>query len=248
MHSCLYEGWVGHRRHAPLGHRFRYRLFMAYLDLDELPGLFSGHWCCSCEGANLLSFRRADYLGPATQPLAEAVRAEVGRQVGFRPEGPVRLLTHLRTWGYLFNPVSFYYCFDPQERLQAIAAQITNTPWGERHTYVLAAAERRRWRFAKGFHVSPFMPMGQEYDWRFSVPGASLRVHMENWQAGRRVFDASLALRRRPFTGAALRGALWRHPFLTLRISAGIYWQALWLKARGCPFHPHPKWQENSSR
>lgn len=244
MHSCLYEGWVGHRRLTPVNHRFRYRLYLMYLDLDELPGLAEERWCWSHEGANLVSFRRRDYLGPAEVPLDQAVRNLVEQQTGQRPEGPVRMLTQLRTWGYLFNPVSFYYCFDPQERLQAVAAQITNTPWGERHTYVLEARTARRWSFAKDFHVSPFMPMGQTYDWRFSDPGASLRVYMQNWQEGARVFDASLVLRRRELSGRGLRRVLWRYPLLTLRVSGGIYWQALALKAKGCPFHSHPKWHK----
>ncbi len=248
MHSCLYEGWVGHRRFAPVGHRFRYRLYLMYLDLDELPGLAAGRWCWSHERANLVSFRRRDYLGSADQPLDQAVRALVEERTGRRPEGPVRLLTQLRTWGYLFNPVSFYYCFDPQEHLQAVAAQITNTPWGERHTYVLEAGAARRWSFAKAFHVSPFMPMGQTYTWRFSDPGASLRVHMENWQAGVRVFDASMVLRRRALSRWALQRVLWRYPLQTLRVSAAIYWQALALKAKGCPFHSHPKLQEEHQR
>lgn len=217
---------------------------MMYLDLDELPALAGDHWYWSHEKANLVSFRRRDYLGPGALPLDQAVRDLVEEQTGQRPAGPVRLLTHLRTWGYLFNPVSFYYCFDSQQRLQAVAAQITNTPWGERHTYVLEAGAARRWTFAKAFHVSPFMPMDQTYDWRFSDPGASLRVHMESWQQAARVFDASLVLRRRPLSGPALRGMLWRHPLMTLRVSAAIYRQALALKAKGCPFHSHPKTQE----
>lgn len=246
MHSCLYEGWVRHRRRAPVAHQFRNALYMMYLDLDELPGLFAGRWLWSHEKGNLACFRRRDYLGPPDQPLDQSVRALVQQRTGRRPLGPVRLLTHLRTWGYLLNPVSFYYCFDPQDRLQAVAAQITNTPWGERHTYVLEVGEAKRWQFAKDFHVSPFMPMEQLYDWRFSLPGSRLRVHMENWQEGQCLFDATLVMRRQELGGRSLGRVLWRYPLMTARVSAGIYWQALTLRAKGCPFHPHPKAKEEN--
>ena len=247
MHSCLYEGWVRHRRYAPVSHAFRHHLFMMYLDLAELPGLFAGRWFWSHEAPNLASFRRRDYLGPATQPLDESVRDLVQARLGHRPLGPIRLLTHLRYWGYVFNPVSFYYCFGEEGGLEAVAAQITNTPWGERHTYVLPAGEARRWRFAKAFHVSPFMAMYQEYDWRCSVPGARLAVHMENWQEGTRRFDATLVMNRRELSGVGLRRALWRYPLLTARVSAAIYWQALRLKSKRIPFHEHPKLHEEKS-
>ncbi|MEE7546570.1 DUF1365 domain-containing protein, partial [Xanthomonas sp. Kuri4-1] len=185
MHSAVYTGWVRHRRHAPRPLAFRYRLFLMYLDLAELDRVFHGRWLWSVGRRNLASFRRSDYLGDPAVPLDQAVRDCVHDHVGERPDGPIRLLTHLRTFGHVFNPVSFYYCFDRQERLRWIVAEITNTPWRQRHAYVLpVAAARTRggvhaWRFDKRFHVSPFMGMDHAYDWRFSVPAAQLRVHMQ---------------------------------------------------------------------
>ena len=125
-------------------------------------------------------------------------------------------------------------------------AEITNTPWGERFAYVLPTAplpdatSALHFRFAKAFHVSPFMPMDQEYAWRFTVPGRRLAVHMRNQRAGARVFDASLVLERRALTTANLTRVLARFPLITARVSAAIYWQALRLWWKGVRFHPHP--------
>ena len=246
--SALYVGRVRHRRFAPRPHAFSYRLFMLYLDLDELPDVFAGRWLWRHERRGLAAFHRADYLGDARQPLIDAVRDLVETRTGCRPRGPVRMLTHVRYAGYAFNPVTFYYCWDGTDPAPAvIVAEITNTPWGERHAYVMSArasmgaASTLRFRFAKDFHVSPFMPMDHEYDWRFAPPGERLAVHMQNWRAGTRIFDASLSLRRRPLDTANLTRALVRFPLMTAQVSAAIYWQALRLRWKGMPFHPHPQ-------
>jgi DUF1365 family protein len=245
MNSCIYEGWVRHRRFTPVDHAFRYRVFMMYLDLAELPEVFRGRWFWSSAGFRPAWFRRADYLGGPTTPLDQAVRDRVEAETGRRPTGPIHLLTHLRYFGYSMNPVSFYYCYrDTRPEVQAIVADITNTPWGERHSYVLNVAEgspRLRWRFAKTFHVSPFMDMGMEYDWRFSEPGQRLVVHMDSYESMSKCFDATLVLGRRPITGGQLARVLIRYPLMTMQVIAAIYWQAFRLWRKGSPFFPHPK-------
>lgn len=247
MHSALYTGRLRHRRFAPRPHAFEYGVCMAWLDLAELDTVFRGRWLWSTRRRTLAWLRRADYLGDPRTPLDEAVRERVARETGRQPEGPVRLLTQLRTFGHCFNPVSFYYCFDAADRrVETVVAEITNTPWKERHAYVLPAdrGERRasslRFRFGKDFHVSPFMPMDMDYDWRFTAPGAGLAVHMENRREGALVFDATLALRRREITGASLAAALARYPFATLEVVRAIYWQALRLWLKRTPFYDHP--------
>jgi len=244
--SALYFGTVRHRRYAPTSHEFTHRLYMAWLDLSELGTVFQGRWFWSARRRSISWLRRGDYLGEPSVPLDEAVRKHVEAETGRRPAGPIRLLTHLRTFGYCFNPVSFYYCYDVHGRLETIAAQITNTPWRERHTYVLPvqdaqqAHSSRRFRFAKSFHVSPFMPMQIDYDWRFSLPSSRLAVHMVNKRAGETLFDATLHLRRREIDGINLARALLGYPFMTAQVTGAIYWQALRLWLKGTPFHGHP--------
>jgi hypothetical protein len=255
LHSAVYTGVVRHRRHAPHPHAFAYRLFLMYVDLSELDRLFARRWLWSLERFNLASFWRRDYLGDPSIPLDQAVRDRVQAETGRRPAGPIRLLTHLRYFGYCFNPVSFYYCFAADgATLEAIVAEITNTPWKQRHAYVLdpsgasAADGRFAWRFDKRFHVSPFMAMAHAYAWRFSLPGEDLRVHMQvlppqsaagDGDGGKR-FDATLTLRRRPLDGHVLANVLVQYPLMTLRVMLAIHWQALRLWLRGNPVHDHP--------
>jgi DUF1365 family protein len=245
--SCLYTGWVRHRRCVPSEHSFQYRLFMTYLDLGELPQLFDGYWLWSARRWAPAWFRRADYHGDPAQPLHEAVRDLVCARTGTRPCGPIRLLTHLRYLGYCFNPVSFYYCFDAQGReVETIVAEITNTPWHERHAYVLPVSRAEpegpawRFRFDKQFHISPFLPMDMAYDWRLSAPGERLHVQMQNWRDERAAFTATLNLTRRELNGAALAHALCAFPLMTAQVTAAIYWQALRLALKRTPFFSHP--------
>jgi DUF1365 family protein len=247
MHSAIYRGWVRHRRHAPRRHAFRYRLFLLYLDLAELDTVFRGRWLWSTRRPALARFHRADHLGDPATPLDVAVRNLVESQTGRRPTGPIRLLTHLRYFGYCFNPVSFYYCFDADDaRVESIVAEVNNTPWGERHCYVLDEARdegsghRKRYRVEKALHVSPFMPMDLTYDWRFGTPGKRLDVHMALDRGGR-LFDAMLRLERAPLTGTELALALVRFPFMTLAVVAAIHWQALKLWLKRVPVYTHPK-------
>lgn len=254
--SCIYEGTIDHCRMSPVRHVFRYRLFMMYLDLDELPRLFDGRWLWSTERAAPARFRRSDYPGDASEPLDHSIRTLVERETGLRPAGPIRLLTHLRYFGYGFNPASFFYCFDADGvQLEAVVVHVTNTPWGESHCYVVtpeAGADRPLGRApqpsgelvatrAKKLHVSPFLPMDLDHEFRFSLPGPSLDVRMVDRRRGERVFDAHLALERREISGPALAGVLVRHPAMTARVLVGIYAQALRLYRKKTPFHSHPE-------
>lgn len=254
MNSCIYAGRVRHRRYKPVPHSFSYRLFMLFLDLEELPVLFKDRWLWSVDRANLASFRRTDHIGDPAISLDQSIRQLVEAQTGSRPSGPIRLLTHLRYFGYVFNPVSFYFCYDGEDRhVETIVAEITNTPWGERHCYVLGTrgnlgqGERKRYRLDKGFHISPFIDMNVVYDWRFTEPASQLAIHMENLKAGQSFLDATMVLRRREVSGASLARVLTEYPLMTLKVIGAIYWQALRLWAKGLPFHPHPENRKEAS-
>ena len=245
--SAVYEGRVTHRRYRPHAHAFSYRMAQLYLDLDELDRVFEGRRWWSADRRNLAEWRRSDFLAPTDLPLAEAVRQRFAEQTGKKPGGPVRMLAHLRYAGYVFNPVAFYYCYASDgATLDGIVAEITNTPWHERHAYVLPAAEADQhgralhWRFDKGFHVSPFMAMQRRYDWRFTPPADDLRVHMKVLAEAGPDFDATLALARRPLDSASLARVLWRFPLMTAQVIGAIHWQALRLWLKRNPVHDHP--------
>lgn len=272
--SAIFKGYVRHRRFEPKAHAFNYPLFMLYLDLDELPGLFARKWYCSTRGFNLLLFKREDYFAPQQADLKQAVIDRVSPFVDGRITS-VRALLHARYLNIIFNPVVFYYCFDADEQLLGILAEITNTPWGERHDYVLPIVasgtapesapvyrvkgkEKHQFEFAKAFHVSPFNPMNMDYRWVFSNPGDKLFVHMDNFMQALppqadtpegedrivKHFDATLVLSRVSFSENLAR-TLIQYPLMTVKVVTGIYWQALKLKLKGVPFYDHPKTRLN---
>lgn len=247
MNSCIYRGTVSHRRLAPVEHEFRYSLFMMYLDLAELDDVFRGRWLWSDRRPAPARFLRSDHLGDPEIPLDRAVRDLVASRTGRTPRGPIRLLTHLRYFGYVFNPVSFYYCFDPAGHdVEWLVAEVHNTPWGERHCYVVdrpvadgpGTDEPRR--TPKEFHVSPFMGMKQTYRWTVSEPGVRLHVGIESLEGERKVLDASLSLARQEISRRSLAGVLLRYPLMTGRVITAIHLQALRLWWKRVPFHPHP--------
>lgn len=240
--SAIYEGSIRHRRYAVRTHEFRHRVALLYLDLEELQELLGGRLLARRPG--IVRFRRGDYLGDPSVPLEEEVRTLVESRSGKAPTGPIRLLTHLRTFGHCFNPVSFYYCFTAQEQLEAVVAEVTSTPWGERHAYVLSrtgVSPVLAASFDKRLHVSPFMGMDQRYEWRMAPPGETVAVHIESQELGRRAFDATLALRRAPLTRPGLARITARYPAATLRVLALIYGHALALKLKGVPVHRRPE-------
>ena len=243
--SAIYEGWIRHRRHDPVAHEFRYPLFMAYLDLAELPWVLDPYPGWSARRPALARFKRSDYLGSADRPLAECVREAVIERGGAEPAGPIRLLTNLRYFGHTFNPVSFYYCFDEAgERVESVLAEVTNTPWGERHSYLLgrAGSERViRGEIDKAFHVSPLMDMEHTYDWRSTEPNGRIQVHIDSRGPGGSDFDATLSLERLEFSRTSTRHVLARYPAMTMQVMAKIYWQSLRLWLKGAPYFPHPE-------
>ncbi len=251
MKSAIYQGSVMHRRYTPVLHQFRYPLFMMYLDLTELPTLFNRYWLWSYEKSNWASFWRRDHVGDPKQSLADYIREWIHTEIGQKPTGPIRLLTHLRFLGYCFNPVSFYYVFNPTDTaVDYIVAEVCNTPWGERHCYLLHAGNQEKdlehtYRVQKALHVSPFMTMDYQYQLAFDSPGSHLVVKMKNFKGEQVDFEANLVLKRHEITSKNLAKILIKHPAMTVKVIIAIYWQALKLWLKRVPFVDHPKRSTN---
>lgn len=217
-----------------------------YLDLAELDEVFAGRWLWSARRPALAMFCRRDHLGDPAVPLERAVRDLVESHGRPRPQGPIRLLTHLRYFGYVMNPLSLYFCFDKAgKKVETVVAEVNNTPWGEQHCYVLGSEQfgsqsLRGGGLKKEFHVSPFLSMNMHYRWQITQPAEELHVHIENHEQDQKVFDVLLSLRRLPLTSSNLARVLFRYPFMTGQVIAGIYWQAVRLWWKGCQFYPHP--------
>jgi len=242
--NYLYTGVVGHRRFTPFNHFFKYPLFMAYIDLNTVNSFLKKSWFWNVNKKALVSFHREDYHGDPKKDLSESVRDTVFKTIGLEVKGPIRLLTHLRYFGYCFNPVSFYYCFDKEDsKLEAILAEVTNTPWKERHAYVLSNQgnnKKIKSSFKKQLHVSPFWGMDHEYEWLFSEPQKKLNVNMINFKSAKKVFDANLNMVRAPFTIKELLKQVLKFPLITFFVVFRIHMQAFKLWIKKAPFFIHP--------
>ncbi|MGA7398122.1 MAG: DUF1365 domain-containing protein [Solirubrobacterales bacterium] len=245
LNSAIYEGRVRHRRFMPGKREFEYRLFMMYLDLDEIPEIMNIHPLWSTRRRSPAAFRRADYLGPAHLPLKQAVADLVQQRTGSRPVGPIRMLTHLRYWGRIENPVTFYYCFDRSgQNVRTVVAEVTNTPWGDRHSYVIEGGDRAgviSTVTPKEMHVSPLMGMDHEYELRFGTPGERLPVHIASSRQDELFFDATLNLERTVISRRTLGKLLVSYPPMSYRVIAGIHWQALRSWLTGAKYHRRPQ-------
>lgn len=251
VRSCLYEGTIGHERRIDVGHGFGQPIVLAYLDLAELDGVFAAHPLWSTTRPAPVRFRRSDMHGDPAVPLAESVRTTLAAGLGAAPAGPIRVLTHLRHWAWTFNPISLYFAFDAGDtRVEAVLAEVTNTPWHERRAYALAApppaeAEATGVRFAKQLHVSPFMDLDLDHVLRFSPPGDDrLVVEMDDRRrddSDDLVFQARMVLDRLPLDRASMTHVLLRHRLPSHRVSAGIHLNALRLWRKGAPFRRHPE-------
>jgi DUF1365 family protein len=257
LQSAIYTGILQHTRSKPKPHDFHYQVAMFYLDLSEIKKIFCVPFLFSDSSPRLIGFNRKDYLkGPGS--ITEAVAKLILEKTGKAFQGKVRLLTQIRYFGFCFNPVSFYYCFDENESLRFIVSDITNTPWNEKHAYVSEVDPENaehRFEFKKEFHVSPFFPMDLLYVWRFNTPNpndarAKLLVHMEDWNFEKtdRVFEAHLALKAKPLTAKNVILLLLSFPLLTFKTFIAIYYQALRLKLKGAHFYSHPTLEKNHEK
>jgi DUF1365 family protein len=246
LESAFYFGTLRHRRFDPVRHEFTYGLFMAFLDIDRIPELTRISKFVSYNRWNWASFDERDHFGDARVPLRERLKSDAAAHGVTLPDGPIFLLTHLRYLGYNFNPISLFYCYDRDERLRMVLAEVRNT-FGESHNYWLSAANQRtssgqamRYACPKAMHVSPFMDMRMDYDFILTPPAGTLTAHMNTIKGERTIFDATLMLERKPWNYESLFRALSRHPWMTAKVIAAIHWEALRLWVKRVPVFTHP--------
>lgn len=235
MEAALYIGTLRHRRFAPKPHRFTYPVFQVFLDIDRIPELMAASVFTAYNRFNWAAFHERDHFGDPSQPLRHRLIADAARQGIVLPEGKIFVLTNLRYLGYVFNPVSFFYCYDDAGLLRHVLAEVNNT-FGESHNYWVAPVAR----CAKQLHVSPFFAMEHDYRFRLSTPGATLTAHMDVLDGGTPRLDATLTLLRRPWSAREIAHALFRFPFTTAKVTAAIHWEAARLWWKGVPVFSHP--------
>ncbi len=245
MNSAFYVGRLAHARMTPKQHRFSYRVFMPFVDVDSISDITRRATGWGSRGLAPARFVRSDFLGDERLSVAEAVKQRIFEETEQHFEGQIFLLANWRYFGLQNNPIACYFCTGKiSQRLEFIIAEVTNTPWGERHSYVLPVNHEEalfQTEFKKELHVSPFHGMQQRYRWSSTVPDESLAIKLTNLEGGERVFHASLTLTRLPVTRLTGLSLLARFPFETAKVTVGIYWQALVLFLRRVPLFAHPK-------
>lgn len=249
MHSAIYNGWLRHRRFLPRKHEFQYDVFMMYIDLQELDQVLSLSPFWSPKRWRPARFCRTDFIGDPSLGIDTAIRRKVEESTGHYPNGRICMLANFRYFGVNMNPITSYYVFDNEEKLQHIVAEVHNTPWKEKQSYVLNCnpdGKRQRIQFDKQMHVSPFNPMDMTYSWQSNTPGKWLNIHIETQRNQITEMDATLSMAREEITSASLNRTLARYPLMTCKVIAAIYWQAMKLYLKKVPIYPHPLRSKNT--
>ena len=251
MNNYIYEGTIRHRRFTPFNRSFKYNTFMTFFDVSTIDSIFKKSFLWNINKFGLVSYYRKDYHGDIHLSLEDAVRKTVKNKTGIDTYGPIRVLTHLRYFGYCFNPVTFYYIYNKDDSdVELIMAEVTNTPWNERHSYFILNKSNKlfRQKLKKEFHVSPFWDMDHDYEWFFSTPQDNISVNMINYKNHKKIFDATLNLKKvKKLTFRNLLLYTFRFPFITLGVFLKIHFQAFILLVKGATFYNHPKYNSNKN-
>ena len=243
MHS-IFKGTISHSRKKDAPHSFTYSTTMLFLDLDDIKNAFNQNIFWSYEKFNLASFHRKDFFGDSKKSLKSEIIKLLAKKLKVEIKGKIFLLTTLRYFGYCFNPVSFYYCYNKNKELVAIVSHITNTPWEERHAYVHDCRKIKNgtkvFEFKKDFHVSPFLPMDLKYNWKFVEPRDFLFISMECFKNQEKYFNATLKMTKKAWSPYALNRLLFLSFPMGIKSIISIYWNALILYLKKVRFYPHP--------
>lgn len=241
-HSAIYQGWIRHRRFCTPENHFHYQFYMFYLDLDELDA-FNDMPFCSTQGFSAFMVKNSDYLDRNSSASIKEKAIAKTLELGGEEPTSVRMLANIRYWGMKFSPITVFYNYDSNEQLINMLVEVSNTPWNQRHYYLIDDPESPA-PTKKSFHVSPFQISDVEYRWRLKEPKRQLLLHIENQTLNddpTKLFDATLQLQRKPITVDNLKQTLIQTPVMSLKIVSGIYWQAAKLAAKRARFYSHPK-------
>jgi len=244
LESGIYSGTVFHQRSIPKLHKFNYKIYLFWLKLSEVDMLedtvkgFNQNKTGFCA----VNFKRGDYLGDAKIPLEQAVLARMNELAAGNAEssgylkGDIYFLGQVRTFGMYFSPVNFYYLRNREGYYTHMLAEVSNTPWNQRHHYLVDL--NNQVDSDKAFHVSPFNPMDMQYKWQIQQPSQSLRLHLSCYKEQKH-FEAAIDMHKRPLNTGSLRASLLSIPSMTIKTIAGIYWQAIKLFFKRVPIYTH---------
>lgn len=239
VNSCLYETRIMHHRLIPCEHRFEYKFFSFYVDLDELDAIVAHSRWVSRNRFNVYAFHDRDHVTRGGLTLKESVEAYLAdRRVDIQG-GRVMLLTFFRTWGYVFNPVSFYFCFDRNQRPVGVIPEVGNT-FGELKLFYIDGHHGQGDEFHqsvdKFYYVSPFTRLNDQFDFCLSIPGEKLNIQVDTSRQGRKVILTEMTGQRQEWTDQNLLRLTWRFPWVTLKVITLIHWHALRLWLKRVPF------------
>lgn len=243
--SSIYLGNINHRRLSPKKHSFNYTLYMLALDASEVEKQQSPSWLFGFSKFHPLRFFEKDYIKSEPGSLNQRIRNKVTELGGDTDISRVLMLVQVRCFGIYFSPANFYFCYDQSDNCTYMLAEVSNTPWNERHFYLVNLQNKDEMINEKYFQVSPFMDLNMSYFWQVKPPSSdyeklaiNIQSKRENLQSGKmdKLFDVSLLMHKKEFTHKSLLGVWCQLPVMTIKVVFSIYWQALKLFIKGIPF------------